>query len=60
MNMLFITTQISPSRKEVRIKLLDLPIAQQNPETKLNTNIEEKNNNNYNFNSFFCKYVICK
>ena len=37
----FIIKEISPSRKEVRIKLLDLPIAQQNPETKLNTNIEE-------------------
>jgi hypothetical protein len=37
----FVIKEISPSRKEVRIKLLDLPIAQQNPETKLNTNIEE-------------------
>tara|TARA_R100000030_G_scaffold23819_1_gene17214 strand:- start:2835 stop:3632 length:798 start_codon:yes stop_codon:yes gene_type:complete len=37
----FVIKEISPSRKEVRIKLLDLPIAQQNPETKLNTNLEE-------------------
>jgi len=37
----FVIKEISPSRKEVRIKLLDLPIAQQNPETELNTNIEE-------------------
>jgi len=37
----FVIKEISPSRKEVRIKLLDLPIAQQNPETELNTNLEQ-------------------
>ena len=37
----FIIKEISPSRKEVRIKLLDLPIAQQNPQTELKTNFEK-------------------
>ena len=56
----FVIKEISPSRKEVRIKLLDLPITQQNGQTEIYKNFErliEPNVFNYVLNIGLSRHI---